>query len=55
MTTIAQRTTGYRTILGDGESWYVLGERNADTGRRSRWERAEDGTAVIVGDGAPEL
>ena len=53
--TVAQTIGGTAHDLGDGESWYVLGERDASTGRRSRWERSEDGRAVIVGDGAPEL
>lgn len=52
---VAQTIGGTAHDLGDGESWYVLGERSADTGRRSRWERSEDGRAVIVGEGSPEL
>lgn len=53
--TVAQTVGGTAHDLGDGASWYVLGERDANTGRRSRWERAQDGSAVIVGAGAPEL
>lgn len=52
---VAQMIGGTAHDLGDGESWYVLGETSAETRTRSRWERAEDGRAVIVGEGAPEL
>lgn len=52
---VAQHVGGTAHDLGDGESWYVLGETSADTRTRSRWERAEDGRAVIAGEGAPEL
>ncbi len=51
----AQRVGGTAHDLGDGESWYVPGERSAVTGTCSRWERSEDGRAVIAGEGAPEL
>lgn len=51
----AQTVGGTAHDLGDGESWYVLGERSAATGTCSRWERSEDGRAVIAGEGAPEL
>ena len=52
---VAQMIGGTVHDLGDGESWYVLGETNAETRTRSRWERAEDGRAVIAGEGAPSL
>ena len=53
--TVAQTVGGTVHDMGDGESWYVLGERNAATGTCSRWERSDDGRAVIAGEGAPEL
>lgn len=33
------------------EGWYVLGELNAETRTRSRWERGPDGQPVIAGEG----
>lgn len=37
------------------DGWYVLGERNAQTRTRSRWERGADGQPVIAGEGAIEI
>jgi hypothetical protein len=35
------------------DGWYVLGEVAASDRTRSRWERGEDGSPVIAGEGAP--
>lgn len=36
---------------GDGD-WYVLGERNAETRQRSRWELRDGKPVIVEGDDA---
>lgn len=38
-----------------GDDWYVLGETDAATRERARWDLNRDGVGVIVGSGAPTL
>ena len=44
--TVAQTVGGTAHDLGDGESWYVLGERSAATGTCSRWSISGPGGTI---------